>query len=518
MSGHHPRDHARQNPGKPAIIMADGRTRTYGELVAGADRLRCLLVGAGLGRGDGIGQLMENGPLSFDACWAALDGGYYFTPISTLLTPPEIAYILTDSGTRVLVTSTKLEAAARLAAALAPSVERVLVLDGADSDEVAALPADPPPADALEGGLLLFSSGTTGVPKAVRPRLSDLPPDRPPALSEKLIGLYAIDAQTVYLSPAPNYHTAPLKWIITVLIAGGTSIVMDKFDASLALELMARHRVTLSQWVPTMLVRLLRLPESERAVALPAHFVAVHAAAPCPPWVKRAIIDWWGPIVHEYYAGTESNGLTALDSFEWLAHPGSVGRSKRGTIHIMADDGETQCAMGETGLVFFEGGTPFEYLGDAEKTARSRNKRGWSTIGDMGYIDGEGYLYLTDRRDDVIISGGVNIYPQEIEGALLEHPGVADAAVFGVPCAEFGERVMAVVQLGSDLPGAEAAISAWVADRLAAYKRPRAWAFIDDMPRLPTGKLLRRLLRERFAEAGATSLSIEIDSEERIVP
>ncbi len=513
MTARHPRDHARLAPDKPAIVMAFGGMRTYGELADAAARLANLLHGCGLRRGDGVAQLMENHVRYFDALWAAHDSGLYFTTISTLLTPPEIAHILNDSGARVLVTSAAQAALARAACTLAPGVERLLVFgEGAEEAIAATSDAPLPGAPRHQGALLLYSSGTTGQPKGVKPALPDAAPDVPPPLADLLSRLYGIDAHTVYLSPAPLYHTAPLKWNMTVQIAGGTSIVMERFDAAHALELVERHRVTHAQWVPTMFQRLLRLPQADRARDLSSLRVAVHAAAPCPPSVKQAMIDWWGPILHEYYAGTESNGLTALDSAEWLAHPGSVGRSMRGAIHIMSDDGETERARGETGLIYFDGGTPFAYHNDPAKTAASRNSRGWTTIGDIGFLDAEGYLYLTDRRDDVIISGGVNVYPQEVEQILAAHEAVLDVAVFGVPNEEFGEEVKALVVLASPLPDAAAALDKWLQGRLAGFKRPRSYDFVETLPRLPTGKLLKRELRARYALPPAAESARETET------
>lgn len=512
MPPRHPRLHAERTPDKPAIIMAGGGVRSYSALAEGSDRAARLFSRLGLRRGDVVALLLENHPRFFEIVWATHNGGFYLTPLSTQLTPPELAHILNDSGARLLVTSAAQANNALAACALAPGVKQVLMFDGAVGTAIAAEAAIAAEGagraaeDGLQGGMLLYSSGTTGVPKGIKPELRDLPPDRPPALAERLIELYDIDGATIYLSPAPLYHTAPLKWNMAVQIAGGTCVVMERFDAAESLALIERHRITHSQWVPTMLQRLLRLLPQQRERDLGSHRVAVHAAAPCPPSLKRSMIDWWGPILHEYYAGTESNGLTALDSHEWLKRPGSVGRSMRGTLHIMAEDGETGLAPGKPGLIYFDGGTPFEYHRDPEKTARARNSRGWTTIGDIGWIDADGYLYLTDRRDDVIIAGGVNIYPQEIEQLLAAHPLVADVAVLGVPNADFGEEVKAVVQLSEPAADARADLRAWLEPRLAAYKRPRSYDFVESLPRLPTGKLLKRVLRQTYwGEASATA-------------
>ena len=348
---------------------------------------------------------------------------------------------------------------------------------------------------------MLYSSGTTGRPKGVRVPLSGQPLGTPTPLLAMMGALYGMDEHTVYLSPAPLYHAAPLRFCMSVLRLGGTCIVMEKFDPRLALELIERHRVTHSQWVPTMFIRMLKLPEEERArFDLSSQRVAIHAAAPCPIPVKEQMIDWWGPILHEYYAGTEGNGFTAITSEEWLAHRGSVGRPLRGAVHIVDDEGR-ELPPGQEGTVYFSGGARFEYHNDPEKTRSAYDERGWSTLGDVGYLDEEGYLYLTDRKAHMIISGGVNIYPQETENVLVLHPKVADVAVIGVPNEEFGEEVKAVVQL---LDPAEAGpelaeeLIAWCRERLSAIKCPRSVDFVEELPRHPTGKLYKRLLKDRY--------------------
>lgn len=472
----------------------------------GAGRMARLLTNCGLGRGQVVAQLMENSSVFFDALWAAHDHGMYFTPLGTLLTAPELAHILRDSEAAVLVTSRALQEKAHAAAALSPIVRRVLVVDGDDRE--ALLQSEPLARGRSQGALLLYSSGTTGVPKGIKPPLPDLSPEEPPALPALLMKLYGVDSSTVYLSTAPLYHTAPLKWNMAIQMAGGTSVLMGRFDAERALALMERYSVTHSQWVPTMFQRLLRLPEAAKKRDMAAHRVAVHAAAPCPPATKRAMIDWWGPIIHEYYAGTESNGLTTLDSAEWLAHPGSVGRCVRGALHIMTPDGETELPEGEPGLIYFESSSHFTYHNDPAKTEAGRNSRGWTTIGDIGFVDREGYLYLTDRRDDVIISGGVNIYPQEIEKLLAAHPAVADCAVIGAPNDDFGEEVKAIVELAQATHDPATLLIEWLAPQLAPYKMPRSWEFVDALPRLPTGKLLKRKLKERHWAGGSAAAAL----------
>jgi acyl-CoA synthetase (AMP-forming)/AMP-acid ligase II len=348
---------------------------------------------------------------------------------------------------------------------------------------------------------MLYSSGTTGRPKGVKRPMTGEPFDAPVLGYQLYRRLYGIDENTVYLSPAPLYHAAPLVFTSCVMAWGGTVVVMDRFDAEQSLSLIERHRVTHSQWVPTMFVRLLRLPEATRRHHdLSSHRCAVHAAAPCPIEIKRQMIAWWGPIIHEYYAGSEGNGFVVIDSPDWLAHPGSVGRAVLGEISILDDDGK-QLPQGEAGAIYFANGPAFEYHNDPAKTRSAYSAEGWSTLGDVGYVDQDGYLYLTDRKAYMIISGGVNIYPQEAENVLTGHPQVVDVAVFGVPNEEFGEEVKAVVQpvdMNQATPELAAELIAYCRARLADVKCPRSIDFDPELPRHPTGKLYKRLLRDRY--------------------
>jgi acyl-CoA synthetase (AMP-forming)/AMP-acid ligase II len=367
-------------------------------------------------------------------------------------------------------------------------------------EAVAAQPAEPIPKE-LEGNDMLYSSGTTGRPKGVRVPLPGKPAGTPPALQVLVQGLYHADESAVYLSPAPLYHAAPLRFNLAIQRLGGTCIIMDQFDPVEALRLIEKYRATHSQWVPTMFVRMLKLPCEERTrYDVSSLRVAIHAAAPCPVPVKEQMIEWWGPVLYEYYAGTEANGFCAIDSEQWMTHKGSVGRSLLGEIHILDDDGG-ELPPGEIGTVFFGKGADFEYHNDPEKTAASRSKEGYTTIGDVGYVDEEGFLYLTDRRSYMIISGGVNIYPQETENLLITHPKVADVAVIGVPNEEFGEEVKAVVQ-PMDMSDAGPALAQELLDfcreNLSHVKCPRSVDFEPELPRYPTGKLFKRLLKERY--------------------
>jgi acyl-CoA synthetase (AMP-forming)/AMP-acid ligase II len=501
----HPGEIAKTLPDKPAYVMEPGgETVTYAELDAASNRGAQLFRARGLQPGDAIALFMENHPRFLEICWAAQRAGLIYTAISSRLTAPEAEYIARDCGARMLITSrAKGDVAKDLAGPLA-GVERFMV-DGAESgfssweDAVSDQPARPIP-DEVEGADMLYSSGTTGRPKGVRIRADGKPLGTPPALVLLLKAVYGVDEQAVYLSPAPLYHAAPLRFNMGCLRLGATSIIMESFDPVQVLELIEKHRVTHSQWVPTMFVRMLKLPPEQRRHDVSSLKVAIHAAAPCPVPVKEQMIDWWGPVLYEYYAGTESNGFTSINSEEWLAHKGSVGRALAGEVHILDDDG-AELPPRQPGTVYFAGGGSFEYHNDPEKTASSRVRDGWSTLGDIGYLDEEGYLYLTDRKANMIISGGVNIYPQEAENVLITHPAVADVAVFGVPNEDFGEEVKAVVQpvdLSRAGPELEQELIAWCRAQLAKIKCPRSVDFEAELPRHPTGKLYKRLLRDRY--------------------
>jgi acyl-CoA synthetase (AMP-forming)/AMP-acid ligase II len=510
----HPREHAAVSPGKAAIVMAaSGNVVTYGELVERADRCAQLFRSLGLHEGEGIGLCLENHPRYFEVCWAAHNAGLYYTPISSRLKTEEIAFIVRDCGARVFVTSAAMApVAADLPERLGTRCPMFMIGEqaptGICSSYEAALEAMPPQRvdEGGQGAAMMYSSGTTGVPKGIRHPLPGLSVQELAPLPKRLCELYGFDATTVYLSPAPLYHAAPLKFSLAVLAAGGTVIVMEKFDAAAALECIDRWQVTHSQWVPTMFVRMLRLPRATRQLySLASHRVAIHSAAPCPVEVKERMIEWWGPIIHEYYSGSESIGLCAIDSHEWLRHKGSVGRAQRGVVHIVSESGE-ELPAGATGLVYFETATVLRYHNDPDKTMRAHNARGWATMGDIGYLDADGYLYLTDRRDFVIISGGVNIYPQEVENLLNSHPKVDDVAVFGVPNEEFGEEVKAVVvpRRGADAgPDLARELIDFCRGHIANLKCPKSIDFAEQLPREPTGKLLKKSLRERYWQGRA---------------
>ncbi|SAL84155.1 AMP-dependent synthetase and ligase [Caballeronia choica] len=504
-------DHAELTPEKPAAINGTtGDILTYRELDERSNRFAQCLHAFGLRRGDHIAMVLENNMRCFELCWAALRSGLMITPVNRFLTASEAAYIIEDSHAQVVVSSYALRELAAELTGIMPTCRLRLMIDGTIPGWVSyetqtAGHAASRLADEWLGAAMIYSSGTTGRPKGIiRAQPNGKVTEGSGSARRPQFERYGFDAQTVYLSPAPLYHTAPLGYGLETQFGGGTVVFMEKFDALEALAMIERYRVTHSQWVPTMLIRLLRLaPEQRGAFDLSSHRVAIHAAAPCPQDVKRQMIDWWGPILHEYYSSTEGNGVTTLDTPEWLAHPGSVGRALLGVIHICDDEGN-ELATGETGLVYFEREQlPFHYHNDPDKTRAAMHPRhpGWSAVGDVGRVDADGYLYLTDRRAFMIISGGVNIYPQAIEDALAVHPSVADAAVIGVPDAEMGEEVRAIVEPASGVEPTVALagqLLAYLRTKVARYMVPRSIDFIDAMPRLPTGKLYKQALRDRY--------------------
>ena len=504
----YPGTHAATTPAKAAVVMGrSGSTLTYAELDQRSNQVARLLRSRGLVDGDHIAVLMDNNPRYSEVVWGAQRSGLIYTAISSRLTAGEAAYIINDSGARAVFTSYALHP---VAAALTPgtipaATGRFMcdgVVEGWESYEDALAGQPPVELPGMIAGLpMLYSSGTTGQPKGVFHRPSGQPVPTADKVTLLCQGLYGAGPDTVYLSPAPQYHAAPLKFCIAMQRLGATVVVMEHFDPVELLRLVERHRVTHVQMVPTMFVRLLKLsPAERRGYDLSSLRCVIHAAAPCPVDVKRAMIDWWGPILGEYYAGTESNGFVACDSAAWLAHPGTVGRAVQGIVHIVDDNGR-EVGPGRPGGVFFEGGSRFEYHNDPFKTAASRHPQGWTTLGDIGHLDEDGYLYLTDRKANTIVSGGVNIYPQEAENVLTMHPLVADVAVFGVPNDIYGEEVKAVVQpvdMAQAGPDLERELIDYCRSRLAHLKCPRTVDFEAELPRHPTGKLYKRLLKDRY--------------------
>ncbi|MEU2125412.1 acyl-CoA synthetase [Nocardia niwae] len=508
----YPGAHVDRFPDKPAIIRVEtGEGLTYRELEENSVRLARHLYDAGLRKGEHVALLSGNDPKIYEVYWAALRTGLYITAVNRHLSPSEIAYIVNDCGATALIVSAGLADAAEQIVAQTPAVDIRLAFDGpvqgyrSYEDARAAASPEPLP-DQPRGADMLYSSGTTGRPKGIEQPLPDRQVgDAPGDTYTAIFGpLYGFDTDTVYLSPAPLYHAAPLRFGGVVHALGGTLVIMEKFDAEQALAAIERYRVTHSQWVPTMFVRMLKLDETARArYDVSSLRVAVHAAAPCPVDVKRAMIDWWGPILHEYYASTEANGATFIDSEQWLRKPGSVGTAGLGTIRVCGDDG-AELPTGEIGTIYFErDAAPFAYHNDPEKTAEAvhPDHPAWTTTGDIGYVDEDGYLFLTDRKAFMIISGGVNIYPQEVEDALALHPAALDVAVIGVPDEEMGESVKAVVQPAPGVepgPDLAAELRDYLRDRIAHYKVPRSFDFADDLPRTPTGKLVKGKLRQRY--------------------
>ena len=506
----YPGVHATTRAHQPAIIMAStGEVVTYFQLEASSNRLAHFLRASGLRRLDHYAIFMENHARFVEACAAGERAGLYYTTVNSYLTAEELAYILTNSESKILITTAAKRDVALAAMRECPNVALCLVVDGpGDGDRVLNLDAatsaypDTPIADEALGNAMLYSSGTTGRPKGILRPLPEQPPSQALPVYDFLEKLWFFREGVTYLSPAPLYHAAPHVAINLTIRLGGTAIIMEHFDAAQYLRLVEQYKVTHTQLVPTMFSRMLKLPDEERLrYDLSSLEVAVHAAAPCPVQVKSQIIDWWGPIIHEYYGMTEAMGITACDSAEWLAHRGTVGQVKFGELHIL-DDAMNPVPTGTVGTVWFKLGSQFAYFNDDNRTKESLSPDGtMGTVGDVGYVDADGYLYLTDRATFMIVSGGVNIYPQECEDLLITHPKVADAAVFGVPNADLGEEVKAAIQL---MPGVEpgpvtaAELIAFCGQHLARQKLPRSIDFEAELPRLPTGKLYKRILRDRY--------------------
>ncbi len=501
---------AAQRPDHAAIVMAaTGEVVTYRELDDMANRLSQLFRAAGLQRGDHVAFCLENRAEFLPIAWGAHYAGLYYTAISSRLTSEEVAYIINDCGAQALITSPYLSEMAVDVIDSTPEVKMRLSVGGAIvghesfEDAIASQPAAPLEAR-TEAADMLYSSGTTGRPKGIKVPMPEDPLGTAPGLLLLVTGLFGVNADAVYLSPAPLYHAAPLRFCMSNQRVGGTVVVMERFDAEEALAAIEKYKVTTSQWVPTMFVRMLKLDDEVRnGYDVSTLGAAVHAAAPCPVEVKHKMIDWWGPVLHEYYAGTEGNGFCYVGSEDWLAHPGTVGQPLIGELHIVDDDGN-EVPVGEAGTIYFGEGGEFAYHNDEEKTASSRLANGWSTLGDVGRVDEDGFLYLTDRKAYMIITGGVNVYPQEAENVLTMHPEVYDVAVIGVPNDDFGEEVKAVVQpvvMPADDEAAAAlsrTLISFCREQLADVKCPRTVDFRDELPRHPTGKLYKRLLKDEY--------------------
>jgi len=507
----HPRVHAQTSPGKPALIFsASDASVDYAQLEARANQGAHALRALGLKSGDAVAIACDNRPEFFDIYWAAQRAGLVLVLLSARLKTDEIAYIVNDSGAKGVLISDRM--AGTLSDVVAnrgamPELVGIIAIGVVDDlpDWNALLSGQPetPIADEQIGGRMVYSSGTTGRPKGLKFASATGSPVQANPTALMFGRHYNFDEDTVYLSPAPLYHSAPMGMTSAMQSIGATAVVMDKFDPEEFLKTIDRYKVTATMVVPTMFIRLLGLPEDVRTrYDLSSLKTVIHAAAPCPVPVKHAMIGWLGPIIEEFYAGSEGNGHVMISSAEWLARPGSVGRAVFGELHICDDDGN-ELPAGETGTIYFGGGRPISYHNDPEKSASAGNPKHpeWTTMGDVGHVDSEGYLFLSDRKDFMIISGGVNIYPQEVENLLITHPAVADAAVFGVPNAAFGEEVKAVVQLknGRDANAALAAdLIAWCRERLADIKCPRSIDFERELPRAETGKLYKKELKARY--------------------
>lgn len=489
---------AREQGAKTAIIMGGtGKGWTFADLDARSNQAAHLFRAHGLRSGDTVAYCLPNSAELFEVAFGALRSGLIVVPISATLTIGELAYIVENCGAKLVVVSA--EIGDRLGIQDWIGAAGVLVTGAGASERDWDLERERHPVtpigDPGQGAPILYSSGTTGRPKGICWHATGA---RAPSFSR-----FGIDGHSVYLSPAPLYHTAPFLWALGILSVGGTLVVMEKYDPEQALALIERHRVTASQWVPTHFVRLLKLPAQVRGrYDLSSLEQIVHAAAPCPVAVKRAMIDWLGPIVSEYFGSTEQTTLTAITAKEWLARPGSVGRAVLGKLHVCDDAGEP-LPPGSIGTIYSEAGQGFSYLNDRAKTAEATHPRGWTSVGDIGYLDEDGYLFLTDRKGFMIISGGVNIYPREIEDLLVTHPQVADAAVIGTPHPDLGEQVTAIVQpldMRDATPAFAAVLRGWMRQSLSGVKVPRRIEFEASLPRLPTGKMQKFVLRERYAD------------------
>ncbi|MCW2730249.1 MAG: acyl-CoA synthetase [Mycobacterium sp.] len=496
--------------GKPAVILASaGTVIGFAELEERANRLAHFWRAAGLREGDTIAAILENNEHVHAVMWAARRSGLYYAMINTHLTAAEAANIVANSGARAVIGSRATRAVCEgLAEHLGDDLPKLLLIADDDLDGwkrypecVADQPSTPIP-DEIEGDLLQYSSGTTGRPKGIRRELPHLTPAEAPNMLMPLLTAVGVSGESVYLSPAPLYHTAPSFWSMAVQSLGGTTVVMEKFDPEKALDCIQRYGVTHGQFVPAMFVRMLKMPEQVRnSYDVSSLKRVVHAAAPCPVDIKREMIQWWGPIIDEYYASSEAVGASFIRAEDWLNHPGSVGRPLVGVPHILDEDGR-ELPPGQAGEIYYDGGYSFTYLKDEAKTSAARNAHGWATVGDIGYLDDDGYLYLTDRRHHMIISGGVNIYPQEAEDLLITHPRVLDAAVFGIPDDDMGQSVKGVVQLvdPADATDAFAAeLLDWLRKRLAHYKCPRSLSFEAQLPRTDAGKLYKQQLVVKYS-------------------
>ena len=502
----HPTVHAKKHPARAAYIMAgSGETVTYQQLDERSNQGAHLFRSLGLKTGDVIAIFMDNHPRFFEIAWAAQRAGLYYACISSALTAGEVEYIARDCEAKLLIASPGVGPVAEQMPARLPGVRLFMAGEARApfecfEDARASMPTTPI-ADESAGSDMLYSSGTTGRPKGIKPPLTGAPIDGPDVLTMMAQSLFGFHGDCTYLSPAPLYHAAPLRLCMSIHRMGGTVVQMEKFNPEETLALIEKHGIDAGQFVPTHFVRMLKLPPEVRArYDVSSMKSAVHVAAPCPVPVKEQMLSWWGPVIHEYYAGSEGNGASYVSPQDWLTHKGTVGKAVFGELHVVGEDGEEVPPRTE-GTVYFGGGAPLTYHNAPEKIAENTNKHGWSTLGDVGWIDEEGFLYLTDRKSFMIISGGVNIYPQEIENLLITHPRVIDAAVVGAPDEEMGEKVVAVIQ-PADWADADddlkAELAAFCRENLSHVKSPRRFDFVQELPRHPNGKLYKRLVRDSY--------------------
>ncbi len=508
---------AEQQPDRPAMVDPDHDTRTFGELADASNQVVHGLRALGLAEDDAVAVLLPNGFTYWEVLLACEQAGWHLVPINYHLSGPEIAYIVNDSGAKAFIAH---ERFAELALKAAPELELptdARFADGGDVDGFRRYDADlraafptSRPVDRHTGGIMTYTSGTTGNPKGVKRPLPDVDPDENAMRATFLNFLFDLmDPDHVHLVVAPLYHTAVVRYSDAALHAGHRVVLMDKWTPEGTLERIERYRVTSSHMVPTMFNRLLKLPEDvKQAADVSSLKCMIHSAAPCPIPTKHQMLEWWGPVIYEYYAATEGGGTMATPE-EWLAKPGTVGKPwPISEVKILDDDGN-ELPAGEVGTIWMKMGEhTFEYKDDAEKTRRAWREEGFFTVGDVGELDEDGFLFLRDRKIDMIISGGVNIYPAEIESVLLQHPDVLDAAAFGIPNEDFGEEVKACVSLveGADADGAEERILAFCREQMGSYKVPRSIDVLDELPRDPNGKLYKRKLRDPYWEGRDSSL------------
>jgi long-chain acyl-CoA synthetase len=503
--------YAEEDPDSLAIVDPDGTEFSAGEVLARANQVVHALRGLGLRQGDTVAAILPNGRHPMHIYLAALQAGWYYVPINYRLSAPEVAYILQDSEAKAFVSHERFASLATAAAddAGIPSEARLghgEIPGFRDFDEQLDAQPTTKPDDRSAGAAMHYTSGTTGKPKGVKRALSGIDPDTSAELFTFLLGIFGIThgADNVHLCTSPNYHTAVTTFAGNSLHSKHTVVFMDRWDAEEALRLIERYGCTHTHMVPTQFIRMLQLPEETRKrYDVSSMKWAIHAAAPCPVETKRQMLEWWGPVIWEYYAATEGGGTIAPPD-EWIKYPGTVGRAwPTSELKITDDDGNAQ-PTGTPGTVWMRmGSAAFEYKGDKEKTSKSHDAEGYFTVGDIGYLNEDGYLFLCDRKSDMIIAGGVNIYPAEIEGCIHEHPDVADVAVFGIPDTDMGEQIKAVIEPVDGVIGDEAlraSIMEHVQGRLGKYKWPRTIDFMDELPREPTGKLLKRKLRDPYWE------------------